>query len=92
MKITSTSLTTLSTLGEDMEKIWEAKLDDVYNCQVIRETESQGKLTIEQDGNVLFIKNVSLSYGAIFGPDVADVAYWEDQCVNFVDGLANENS
>jgi hypothetical protein len=72
-----------------MEKIWEAKLDDIYNCQVIRENESQGTLTIERDGNILFTETVGLAYGAIFGPDVSDVAYWEDQCVAFVDGIAD---
>jgi len=67
--------------------VWESKLDDIYNCKVSRSEPYQGVLTIEKDGNVLFTKDVSLMYDAIFGPDVSDLAEWEDLCVNFVDGV-----
>jgi hypothetical protein len=75
-----------------MEKVWEARLDDQYHCRVVRESGSTGKLEIEQGGDILFSKPVALAYGAVFGPDVSDVAYWEDLCVAFVDGQSNENS
>jgi hypothetical protein len=72
-----------------MENVWEARLDERFQCRVIRETESTGKLEIEQGGDVLFSKPIALAYGAVFGPDISDVAYWEDICINFVDGLAD---
>lgn len=67
--------------------LWEAKLDDTYQCKTERTSESTGILKIEQDGNILFEKAVTLSYGALFGPDIADVHEWEQICIDFVDGL-----
>lgn len=67
--------------------LWEAKLDDTYQCKTERTSESTGILKIEQDGNILFEKAVTLSYRALFGPDIADVYEWEQICIDFVDGL-----
>lgn len=66
--------------------VWESKLDDIYECKVVRNAPYQGILTIEQDNTVLFNKEVSLMYDAVFGPDVSDLAEWEDLCIKFVDG------
>lgn len=66
--------------------VWESKLDDIYECKVVRKAPYKGTLTIERDNSVLFNREVSLMYDAIFGPDVSDLAEWEDLCVNFVDG------
>lgn len=36
---------------------------------------------------ILTSKIVMLSYGAVFGPDVADVAAWREFAVDFVDNV-----
>lgn len=68
--------------------VWEATLDDIYKCQVTRTDAYTGILTISNKDKTLFSKEVSMSYGALFGPDVADVNYWENICVDYVDSLS----
>lgn len=72
-----------------MEIIWEAVLDDIYECKVKRTGEGSGHLTLTdiQNTRLLFEKDVQLLYGAKFGPDVDDVADWMDACANVVDNL-----
>ena len=72
-----------------MENIWEAKLDEKFNCKVERLTERTGHLSVTNDETkeVILNKDVGLSYGALFGPDVDDVAYWQDLCVEAVDEI-----
>lgn len=67
--------------------VWEAKLDQIYQCKTERTGESTGILKIEEDDRVLFEKPVTLSFGALFGPDIADVQEWEQTCIDFVDEL-----
>lgn len=68
--------------------VWEAKLDEVYDCKVTRIDEYKGKLTVtDLSNNVLLDEEVGLMYGARFGPDVSDVALWEDKCVEVIDKL-----
>jgi hypothetical protein len=67
--------------------IWESKLDEVFDCKVERIDERRGKLTvIDQFDRILLDTEVGLSYGAMFGPDVADVALWEDMVIKVIDG------
>lgn len=67
--------------------IWESKLDGVFDCKVERIDERRGKLTItDQFDRTLLNEEVGLSYGAMFGPDVADVALWEDMVIKVIDG------
>lgn len=66
--------------------IWEAKLDDLYECKVTRISEHKGKLTMLDPFNrILIDREVGLLYGAVFGPDIEDVAYWEELCVAEID-------
>lgn len=58
------------------EVIWESKLDDKWDCSVIRLTESVGRLVVCDSQETILNERVSLSYGAVFGPDIADVALW----------------
>ena len=69
------------------ETIWESKLDDIYDCKVIRLGERTGRLIVTNtsNGSVLLEQDVGLSYGAVFGPDSEDVANWHDLCVGAVD-------
>ncbi len=70
-----------------METIWQAKLDDRYDCLVTRVNEAHGQLTVTDntDKKVLLEREVTLAYGAQFGPDVDDVADWEEWCIQTVD-------
>ena len=70
-----------------MQYIWEATLDNIFECRVTRTGERTGQLTVTENvtGQLLLDKEVGLSYGAQFGPDVGDVGYWQELCVEVVD-------
>lgn len=70
-----------------MQVIWQATLDDRYDCRVERINEAHGRLQVldTTDQRMLLLKEVTLAYGAAFGPDVDDVADWEQWCVEAVD-------
>lgn len=72
-----------------METVWESMLDEIYDCKVERTGERTGHLTVmdSQNSRLLLDEDVQLSYGAMFGPDMGDVAYWMDMCVNIVDKM-----
>lgn len=72
-----------------MENIWEAKLDKEFDCKVERLRERVGHLSVTntESKEVILDKDVDLSYGALFGPDVDDVAYWQDLCIEAVDEI-----
>jgi hypothetical protein len=42
-------------------------------------------LTIKNQDTVLLEREVSLAYGAMFGPDVADVAQWQEMAIEAAD-------
>jgi hypothetical protein len=67
--------------------VWTSTLDGKYEVTVTRTDDYLGELTISQGNLVHHRESVGLSYGAIFGPDVADVADWRRIAVKFVDGL-----
>lgn len=72
-----------------VDYVWEARLDNKYHCTVTRVSERKGQLKIvaQENQEVLLNKEVGLSYGAIFGPDMDDVMDWEQICIETVDSL-----
>jgi hypothetical protein len=75
----------------DDKYIWKNTVDGgEYVCSVIRHEKDlyKGYLFVVrvEDGKVLLNKEVPVSYGAIFGPDVADLYDWEEQCIGAIDG------
>jgi hypothetical protein len=66
--------------------VWEAMLDDRYDCRVVWTESYRGRLTVKDivDGNILLDEEVGLAYDAQFGPDISDVYLWEDKCVAVV--------
>jgi len=66
--------------------VWTSILDKRYEVTVTRSDDYLAELTISEGNQVLHRESVGLSYGAIFGPDVADVADWRRIAVAFVDG------
>lgn len=65
--------------------IWEATLDDIYNCVVVKTGDYDGVLTIKKNNTRVFETGVKLTAGAIFGADIIDIAEWESICVDYVD-------
>lgn len=64
-----------------------------FSVRVERLDEYHGKLTVkvvETDETLLDV-GVSLSYGAIFGPDVSDVAEWQDRSIVVIDKWIEEH-
>jgi hypothetical protein len=66
--------------------VWTSTLDGKYEVIAARTEDYHAELTISEGNQVLHREAVGLSYGAIFGPDVADVADWRRIAVEFVDG------
>jgi hypothetical protein len=71
------------------EIIWKATLDEKYECVVERTGTYQGRLTVTENDTAQNIldKDVSLSYGASFGPDVTDIAEWQLSIIDAIDNI-----
>jgi hypothetical protein len=68
--------------------IWFARLDHRYQLEVHRIDRNRGELIVfdhENNDKEIFAKEVGLSYGSIFGPDMGDINTWQDMVVDFVD-------
>jgi hypothetical protein len=70
-----------------MENIWESMLDNRYKCTVTRISKRGGNLRVidTESQRELLNQDIGLMYGAMFGPDVDDVAKWQDICAAVVD-------
>ena len=69
-------------------KIWKNKVDNKYDVFVESRGDGySGDLVIKDGDKELLRENVSISFGAGFGPDMEDVSIWEDRCVKFIDNL-----
>lgn len=69
------------------QTVWEATMDDRYRVTVTRLASHRGRLRIVDTASeeLLHEEEVHLEYRAIFGPDVADVAEWQETAVRVVD-------
>lgn len=68
--------------------VWRSKMDKRYLIEAHRADGYHGKLYIfdhEKDDREIACWEVILSYGAMFGPDVADVDVWLKKAEDFVD-------
>ena len=67
----------------------ESKVDKVYQCKVVRLSDYKGLLTVhrESDNKEILSRDVGLSYGALFGPDIGDVSDWHDIILKTIDNL-----
>lgn len=77
-------------MSQEIERqvVWQATLDERYDCRVERIDGRRGELTVEdtRDGRLVLLRQtVTLSYGAVFGPDIQDVREWEVLCEKVVD-------
>jgi hypothetical protein len=66
--------------------VWQNKVDRRYDVLVERTGDYTGELVIRDGEKELLREPTTLSYRALFGPDVSDVAVWEERCIEFIDG------
>lgn len=72
-----------------MNVVWESTLDGKYMAWVERTDAYHGVLKValvSEPHKILQEWPVGLSYGAAFGPDVGDVAVWQDIIVDWIGG------
>lgn len=72
---------------EDKLIVWSSTLDGRYTVKVIWTEPYRGELSIADEAIVLHREPVNLAYNAQFGPDVDDVASWQEAAIAFVDKL-----
>ena len=70
--------------------VFKTLLDKRYRIEVQRTGDYTGDLVItdETNGQELLREPTTLSYQAIFGPDVGDVANWQERAIEFIDRRA----
>lgn len=77
-------------MSKTKDIIWDGTFDNnTYYAQVWRVSDSEGTLDIYEDegpyGDPAYSARVSLSYGAMFGPDVSDINDWIKKVLDFID-------
>ena len=68
--------------------VWHSKLDERYLIEVRRTGSHTANLFIfdhNDEDKELTSFEVTLFYGAQFGPDVADVTEWQEKVIDFID-------
>lgn len=68
--------------------VWRSTIDQgTYEAKVERLGDYAGNLivTVVSTNEVLLEEEVLLAYQAIFGPDVGDVAAWQDKAITVID-------
>ncbi|WP_420879141.1 hypothetical protein [Rhodococcus sp. (in: high G+C Gram-positive bacteria)] len=70
--------------------VWWSRMDDRFQVEVVHTTTENaysGRLTVYEKttGEVLHTADVEITAGAPFGPDVADVAAWQELAIAAVD-------
>lgn len=74
---------------EEDSVVWENSVDQgIWAVKVVRIAPYQGKLTVTHVAldKMILETEVGLAYDAVFGPDVADVAMWQESCIEAIDG------
>lgn len=68
--------------------IWESRVDGRYDASVERTGDYTGELVVRDGEKELLREPTTLSYRALFGPDVSDVATWQERTIKFIDKFA----
>lgn len=73
------------------ELVWACILDKRYKIEVVRhKIDADAELIIydsKSKDKIVHRRDVFLSYGAKFGPDISDVVQWQKVCMMIVDKL-----
>lgn len=78
----------LDDLENDANFVWGGTVDDnAWLVVVTRTGDYKGVMTVyrQSDDHVVHTIDVSLSYNAVFGPDVADVSEWQTLAIEAID-------
>jgi len=70
------------------DAVWSTGIDDgEFSAQVIQDGDHTGVFTVvvNDTDEELINEKVTLSYGAIFGPDVDDVEEWKARALDAID-------
>lgn len=72
---------------ERAPRVWANQVDKKYDVYVerVRGDTHKGVLKVELKGEVLFTKDVIISFGGPFGVDAQDEHDWCEECIKFVD-------
>jgi len=68
--------------------VWTATVDsNMWRVDVVRKSDYRADLEVYRvsDETLVHSEEVGLSYQAIFGPDVADVAEWQSIAIEVID-------
>jgi hypothetical protein len=79
--------------SEHPELVWWSRLDGRYQVEVQRTGSHTAELVVydhQDNDKELMREAVGLSYGAQFGPDVSDVAFWQQKSMDFVDNMPKQ--
>jgi len=69
--------------------IWQNTVDHgKWRVRVIRSGPYTGILQIRRDDKLVHVEGVGLAYGALFGPDIADVEEWQERAIEVIDSFA----
>ena len=82
-------------MSDEADVVWQATVDDgAFRVTVIRDplVSYNGDLVVShvETGAVILAQSVGLSYGAVFGPDVSDVAAWQVTSLDAIDAWLAE--
>jgi hypothetical protein len=75
--------------GEELEcgkAVWATILDGKYVVEIQRINHGSHLCLFEIEGRLLHVEPTNVAFGAMFGPDVSDVAKWERRAAEIVDG------
>lgn len=78
-----------SSCGDYNKVIWAVILDRRYKCEVQRTEPYKGCILAfdsQQNDKLIYELNVPISYNAQFGPDIVDVASWQELIIEKIDG------
>jgi hypothetical protein len=67
------------------DTVWAAVLDGKFIIEVQRRNQGAIHCVFGLDGKCLHVEPTDLSFGAVFGPDISDVAGWQDRAQQIVD-------
>jgi hypothetical protein len=68
------------------DAVWATVLDGKYVVEIQRINHRNYLCLFEIGGRLLHVEPTNVAFGAMFGPDVGDVAKWEERAVEIVDG------
>lgn len=83
------NLTNNSAISEHLsENAWSAILDGRYKVEVQRTEPYKGVLCVwdaRKNDTLIAEQEVGVSYDALFGADMSDVALWQEMACGFID-------